>query len=145
MRSHCPCAGLGVLAVLALPLGASLAPPANAQMTAEVQFAPGNYGTMLEGTITGHAYMDYHLGAKAGQTLFVELDAAETNGHGSVYFNILPPGSEGYAIFNSSMSADNTGSVELPETGTYTIRVYLMGNDRDADKTVSFRADVSIQ
>ncbi len=36
------------------------------------------------------------------------------------------------------MSADGTGEVRLPEDGAYTIRVYLMGYDEDAGKTVSY-------
>ncbi len=30
-------------------------------------------------------------------------------------------------------------------SGTYTIRVYLMGNDKDSGKTVGFNLDLSIQ
>lgn len=43
------------------------------------------------------------------------------------------------------MDTDNSALVTLPATGTYTIRVYLMGNDKDAGKTVGFRLDLSIQ
>ena len=118
--------------------------PAFAQMTAEVKFDAGNYGTMVNGTITGNEYFDYKLGANAGQKMFVELKAAGTNGNGTVYFNILPPGSDGEAIYNGSVNG-NTTTIDLPEKGTYTIRVYLMGNDRDTGKTVGYNVDLSIQ
>ena len=123
---------------------ALLAGPAWAQMVADVQFERGNYGAMLSGAVVGDDYFDYRLGAKAGQELFAELDVVDTNGNGTAYFNILPPGSDGYAIYNGSTDGNST-TVNLPEDGTYTIRVYLMGNDRDTGKTVGYNLDVSIQ
>ena len=128
-------------AFLCIGIGAQ---SAHAQMTADVQFQPGNYGTMLSGTVVGGEYFDYRLGAKAGQELFAELKVTGTNGNGTAYFNILPPGSDGVAIYNGS-TYGNAATVPLPEDGTYTIRVYLMGNDRDTGKTVGYDLDVSIQ
>ena len=122
----------------------TLALPVQAQMAADVQFQPGNYGTMVSGTITGDEYFDYKLGARGGQEMFVSLAVDGTNGNGTIYFNILPPGSDGYAIYNGSMDGTTT-TVDLPEDGVYTIRVYLMGNDRDAGKTVGYNIDLSIQ
>lgn len=129
----------------ALVLSMLAAVPAVAQMAADVKFQPGNYGTMVSGTITGNEYFDYRLGAKAGQEMFVELNVDGTNGNGSAFFNILPPGSQGEAIFIGSMNDGNTAKIELPQDGTYTIRVYLMGNDKDAGKTVGYNVDISIQ
>jgi len=131
--------------LLAVSFLAFAAAPALAQMTADVKFQPGNYGTMVSGTIKGDEYFDYKLGAKAGQEMFVELKVDGTNGNGTAYFNILPPGSDGVAIFDGSMSADGTAKIQLPEDGTYTIRVYLMGNDKDSGKTVGYNVDISIQ
>jgi hypothetical protein len=118
--------------------------PASAQSVAEVKFQPGNYGTMVSGTITGDEYFDYRLGAQAGQQMFADLSVADTNGSGVIYFNILPPGSDGVAIYNGSING-NAVTVDLPESGDYTIRVYLMGNDRDTGKTVGYNLDLSIQ
>ncbi|MDP5216486.1 hypothetical protein Q5Y75_04595 [Ruegeria sp. 2205SS24-7] len=129
---------LGLLACLLA------APSVQAQMTADVKFAPGNYGTMVNGTITGDEYFDYRLGANAGQKMFVELQATDTNGNGTIYFNILPPGSDGEAIYIGSINGNST-TIDLPDSGDYTIRVYLMGNDRDTDKTVGYNIDLSIQ
>ncbi|APH72653.1 hypothetical protein [Aquibium oceanicum] len=61
-----------------------------------------------------------------------------------IYFNILPPGSDNEAIFVGSMEEKAEASVRLPTSGDYTIRVYLMGNDKDTDKTVGYRLDVAI-
>ncbi|MEB3322188.1 MAG: hypothetical protein VKI81_05140 [Synechococcaceae cyanobacterium] len=116
-----------------------------AQRSSQVQFKPGNYGTMVSGTITGREYIDYKLTANKGQKMFAELAVRNTNGNGSVYFNILPPGSRGEAIYIGHMNTDKSAIVTLPSNGTYTIRVYLMGNDKDAGKTVGFNLDLSIQ
>ncbi len=117
---------------------------ASAQMKADVKFESGNFGTMVNGTVTGDEYFDYSLGAKAGQEMFADLKVSDTNGNGVVYFNILPPGSDGVAIYNGSIDG-NTARIDLPEDGDYTIRVYLMGNDRDTGKTVGYNLDLSIQ
>lgn len=117
---------------------------AAAQMTADVKFQPGNFGTMVSGTIIGDEYFDYMLGAKAGQEMFADLQVSDTNGNGVIYFNILPPNSDGAAIYNGSING-NTARIDLPEDGDYTIRVYLMGNDRDTGKTVGYNLDLSIQ
>jgi hypothetical protein len=36
-------------------------------------------------------------------------------------------------------------TVDLPESGDYTIRVYHMGNDETSGATTDFRIDLSIQ
>ena len=132
--------------VAAFAVMLALAPlPALAQMVEDIKFEPGNYGTLISGSVTGNDYFDYRLEANAGQQLFVELSVQNTNGDGVVYFNILPPGSSGETIFTGSMEAEQVAKVQLPKSGPYTIRVYLMGNDRDTDKTVSYNVDVSIQ
>ena len=128
----------------ALALALSLAAPALAQDRIPVQFAPGNFGTMVSGTIIGDEYVDYMLGARAGQEMFVELSVIDSNGSGTIYFNILPPGSTGEAIYNGSMEGNST-TVALPANGDYAIRVYHMGNDRDTGKTTGFTIDLSIQ
>lgn len=131
--------------LLAVPaLIACLAAPLAAQTVSDVKFPPGNYGTMVNGTIIGDEYIDYRLGAKAGQKMFVELGVDGTNGSGTVYFNILPPGSQDVAIYNSSMNGNST-TVTLPKSGTYSIRVYQMGDDADSGKTSGFHIDLSIQ
>lgn len=129
---------------LALAISLAFTGPATAQMSADVQFQTGNFGTMLSGTISGQDYFDYRLGAGAGQEMFVELTVTDSTGNGTVYFNILPPGSDGVAIYNSSIMGNAT-TVDLPESGEYTIRVYQMGNDADSGKTSAYNVDVSIQ
>ena len=109
-----------------------------------VKFRPGEYGTMLEGAIRGLNSYDYRLDASAGQRLFVELTVDGTDGDGTIYFNIIPPGETDVAMFVGSRDG-TTADVRLPKTGPYVIRLYLMGNDKDADKIVGYKLDVSIQ
>ena len=56
---------------------------------------------MLGGTITGDEYFDYKLRANGGQKMFVELTVTDSNGSGAAFFNILPSGSSGRALYNS--------------------------------------------
>jgi len=131
-------------ALLALSLSLSLTLPAAAQTSSPIHFAKGADHAVLSGTVAGHEYHDYVLRARAGQTMAVKLTVTGTNGDGSAFFNILPPGSDGVAIFNGSTSADGSGRAELPEDGDYRVRVYLMGNDKDTGKTVGYSVRVSI-
>ena len=133
-----------MLRYLLLTLAFLIPLSASAQTVANVEFPPGDYGTMVSGKVTGHEYLDYRLGARAGQKMFVELTVAGSNGNGTVYFNILPPGSKDVAIYNSSIDGNST-IITLPKSGTYAIRVYQMGNDKDAGKTSRFNVDLSIQ
>ena len=119
-------------------------PPAS-DGAAMVQFDAGEYGTMLEGAIVGQETFDYGLGASAGQELYLDLQVDGTNGDGTIYFNVLAPGSTGEALYNSSMDGNSGVTVQLPESGVYVVRLYLMGNDADTDKTVGYNLDVSIQ
>ena len=118
---------------------------APAQQVSPVQFPHGQDHATVNGAVRGDEYHDYVLRARAGQTLSAHLTVEGSNGDGTVYFNVLPPGSEGEAIFNGSTSPDGRGRVELPESGDYRLRVYLMGNDRDADKTVGYHVNISIR
>lgn len=135
--------GLGVLGLAVMPFGGAVS-PALAQDVTRVQFQPGATGTTLNGTIVGNEYRDYVLGARAGQTMVVSLDVTATNGNGSAFFNILPAGQDYPALYNGSTDDDRRAEVALPESGDWAIRVYLMGNDRDADRTVGYSIDVSI-
>jgi hypothetical protein len=132
--------------------GDAMAPSGNAASTerpasedaAQVQFERGKSGIVLEGAIRGHDHFDYALSAQKGQMLHVELKVDGTNGDGTIYFNILPPGSTAEAIYVGSMKG-NIAEMRLTQSGPYVIRLYLMGNDRDTDKTVGYDLDVSIR
>ncbi|WP_353473894.1 hypothetical protein PVT71_00380 [Salipiger sp. H15] len=121
------------------------APLASAQAVSDVILAPGGQATVLGGTITGRAHVDYRLEARAGQELHVDLKAPQGGERGSAYLNILPPGSTDVAIYIGSMDDDGQETLRLPEDGAYTLRLYLRGNDRDAGETVAYVLGLSLR
>ncbi len=123
---------------------AGAAGAAHAQSQARVAFEKGNDNAAVYGTITGEDYIDYVLGARAGQTMAVSLIPGESNGDANVHFNILPPGSAGEAIYIGSIDGLDATGIVLPEDGDYVIRVYQMGNDADTGKTTAFTVSVGI-
>ena len=126
--------------LLASMLVLAAALPALAQTRERVQFDRGNDNAALEATVTGDEYRDYILGARAEQTMGVSIIQ---QGDGTAYFNVLPPGSDGAAIYIGSIHGPDA-SVELPQDGDYSIRVYLMGDDRDSGRTVPFMLSMTI-
>jgi hypothetical protein len=107
--------------------------------TKQMQFAKGKTSSSVSGKITGNDSMDYVLRASTGQTMTVDFKASKS----AAYFNVLPPGSSGEAIFVGS-SAGNHFKGELPSDGDYILRVYLMGGAKDSDKPVSYTLKVNI-
>jgi len=85
-----------------------------------VQFAMGASSAAIKGQLKGDAMVDYVVRAAAGQTLSVQLQ--KTNAQN--YFNVMPPGSTGSAMFVGD-SGENYSGV-LPVDGDYVVRVYLM-------------------
>jgi hypothetical protein len=132
------------IAFAALLAASLLAHSGLAQDQARVEFETGNDNAAINGTIVGDAYIDYVLGAKKGQTMAVSLVPGESNGLGTVYFNILPPGSTGEAIYNGSIDGLDATGIVLPQDGDYAIRVYQMGDDADSGKTTGFMISVGI-
>jgi hypothetical protein len=86
----------------------------------KVQFAKGASSAVIKGQLKGDAMVDYLVRAAAGQTLSVKLQ--KTNAQN--YFNVMPPGSTGSAMFVGD-SGENYSGV-LPTDGDYIVRVYLM-------------------
>ena len=128
------------LCALGLALGPS---PAAAQDSVPISFPRGQSGVTINGAVIGHDYIDYVLRANAGQRMNVDLTVTGTNGNGTIYFNILPAGMDYNGLFVGS-NEGRSASVVLPESRDWAIRVYLMGNDKDARKTVGFALNVSI-
>ena len=119
----------------ALFTGAAL----NAEAATQISFAKGKSSASVSGKIKGNEDIDYLIRARSGQTLTVDFKASK----GAAYFNVLPPGSTGEAIFVGSNDGDHF-TTTLPSDGDYTIRVYLMGGAKDSGKPVSFTLKVSI-
>lgn len=105
----------------------------------KIAFGKGKSSASVSGKVQGSNDVDYVIRASAGQTMTVDFKA----GKGAAYFNVLPPGSTGEAIFVGS-SEGNHFKAALPSDGDYTIRVYLMGGAKDSGKPVNYTLKVGI-
>jgi hypothetical protein len=104
-----------------------------------IQFAKGQSSASIKGTIKGDQTIDYSLRARAGQTMSVTLATK----HSANYFNVLPPGSNGEAIFIGS-SDGNEWTGALPADGEYKLRVYLMRSAARRNETANYTLTVGI-
>jgi hypothetical protein len=86
----------------------------------KVQFAKGASSAVIKGQIKGDTTVDYVVRAAAGQTLAVKLQKSNPQN----YFNVMPPGSTGSAMFVGDSGENYSGM--LPTDGDYVVRVYLM-------------------
>jgi hypothetical protein len=112
----------------------------SAQSQVNVRFAAGKTTGYYNGSIRGAKYIDYVMRAKGGQTLRVVF----TKRSGApVYFNVLRSGSE-VAISDEARQSQSFRG-ELPEDGTYVVRVYMEKADRLNNKTSSYRIGFSIE
>ena len=122
-------------AVLSLSAPASWSQPTITERA--VQFPKGKSGTTIKGSVRGDQAIDYTLRAAAGQQMKVKLKPS------SVYFNVMPPGSNDVAVFVGSRDGDSFAGT-LSTEGTYRIRVYQMGNAASTGKLRNFTIEVSI-
>lgn len=126
--------------VLALLAGLiSSAQAANDIRTQRVQFAKGATSATVEGTIKGYETVDYLL--RAGQGQYMNVSMATDNS--ASYFNILAPGETAVAFFNGSTS-ENQFEGELPATGDYRIRVYLMRSAARRNEVANYRLEMIV-
>ncbi len=86
-----------------------------------VKFAKGASSAKIEGTMKGGADVDYVVRAAAGQTLDVKLDAKNAQNN----FLVLPPASNGAAMYSSRDTGVQLWKGMLPTDGDYVIRVFL--------------------
>lgn len=110
-----------------------------AEAAKQIAFGKGKSSASVSGKVQGSNDVDYVIRAGAGQTMTIDFKA----GKGAAYFNVLPPGSTGEAIFVGS-SEGNHFKAALPSDGDYTIRVYLMGGAKDSGKPVTYTLKVGI-
>ncbi len=107
--------------------------------TERIQFKPGTSGTVVEGSIAGYETVDYALNAREGQYMNVSMATDKT----SNYFNILMPGENEEAMFNSSMGENQFEGV-LPKSGDYKIRVYMMRSAARENEVANYRLEMTI-
>lgn len=108
------------------------------QDVVNVEFDSGAEGESIDGKITGTAHIDYRFPAEKGQSLEVLLEGDETT-----YFNLLPPDETADAIFNGSTGGDKYRGT-LPDTGTYTVRVYQLGQAATGSQPTRFTLELDV-
>lgn len=113
-----------------------------AQSTIEqrkVSFATGKTSSVISSSIKGDKTIDYLVTANQGQVMTITLKGSNL----ANYFNVLPPGSEDEAIYNSS-NGENKFTTTLSASGTYKIRVYLMRSAARRNESSKFTLTVSV-
>jgi hypothetical protein len=129
-----------LLAAAILALGPGTA---SAQQSTDVRFAAGASATTLEGRITGREYHLYRLGAEAGQRMTIRLSTQSD----AAYFNLYAPGKGpgDAALATSEMTPEpNHFDGLLPQSGVYTVSVYLYRNAARDGATAAYRLDIGI-
>lgn len=107
--------------------------------TERVQFQRGATSAVVEGSITGYETVDYVLSASQGQAMNISMATDNT----ANYFNILAPGENEVAMFNGSMG-QNQYEGNLPESGDYKIRVYMMRSAARRNEVANYRLEMII-
>lgn len=103
-----------------------------------VQFERGATEASYSKSFSGYGYVDFVFDARAGQVLTAELVRSDGN---NAILTVLR---------NETSFSDDAAEVQgwtgdLPENGTYTVRVGQMRNDaRQSDKPVNFTIRISI-
>jgi hypothetical protein len=104
-----------------------------------VQFKPGASSAVVEESITGYEIVDYLLNAREGQYMNVSMATDNTVN----YFNILAPGEDEVAMFNSSLGENQYEGI-LPKSGDYKIRVYMMRSAARRNEVANYRLEMII-
>lgn len=132
---------MAYLSALFLLLLVSLSPAfADDIQTVPVHFPSGASRAVINGTLKWHQSISYTLGAEAGQTMRVLLRAK-----GSTSFNLYGPGQKPGADA-LAIGELNNGRFEgaLPQSGTYTINVFLNRAAARRNERSQFTLDVAI-
>lgn len=110
--------------------------PSDAQSKVRVRFARGATSSTITGTVRGYAYKDYVVGASAGQTIDVRLNAKT-----KCVFTVFKPDGD-----NLDIGADSDQfTSELPVNGDYVVRVLLMRNEARRETSSSYKLSISIK
>ncbi|WP_330961235.1 hypothetical protein [Photobacterium sp. 53610] len=107
--------------------------------TERVQFQKGATSAVVEDSIQGYEVVDYVLNAREGQTMNVSMATKNT----ATYFNIMAPGENEAAMFNGSVNG-NQFEGQLPASGDYKVRVYMMRSAARRNEVADYRLEMII-
>ena len=126
----CWIAGLGLLTTTS---------SADDMRSERIQIPSGESGVTIIGSITGYNSVDYKLYGCGEQDIVINL----TTDNASSYYNILAPGETQVAMFIGSVEG-NRYEGRLPESGDYTIRVYLMRSAARRGEKANYKLDITV-
>lgn len=95
-----------------------------------VKFAKGATSGTYSNTVMGYGSADFYVNAKGGQQMSAKL----TSSNKSLYFLIIRDPANPEAIADDARDA-TSWSGELPEDGTYIVRVFLVRAEARRNKT----------
>lgn len=126
--------------VVAASVAVLLAVPVHAvDRNERVRFARGATSKALAGSIRGNDWVNYIVGARAGQTLSVNFRSP----NGAAYFNVWAPGSD-EAIFVGS-NEGNSFAGTLSVSGDYRVQVYLYRNAARRGERAPYRLTIGVR
>lgn len=110
--------------------------------TERITFTRGSTTATVRASIRGSKSVSYLVRAKAGQNMGVRLVSA----HRALYFNIYTPGKGpgDEARYISSLSG-NSFSGTLPESGDYTVSVYLFRSSARRNESARYRLEIDLE
>jgi hypothetical protein len=103
-----------------------------------VHFKKGASQATIQGHIKGRQIIDYVLGARAGQTMTVDLKTSNS----AAFFNVLPPASDEAIFIGQTAGSHFEG--KLPKDGDYRVRVYLVRAAARRQETAKYTLTVKI-
>jgi len=128
---------LGVAVILLVGVTATIAQTKRI----DVKFRKGTSSGTYSNTVTGYGSADFYVNAKGGQ----EMSAKLTSANKSLYFLVIRDPASPVAIADDARDAINwTG--ELPDDGTYIVRVFLVRAEARRNKTpVKFTLRIGVR
>ena len=108
--------------------------------TVQVQFKRGTTSAAYKGVVRGYNTTDYVLRANEGQKLSVKLTSANT----ALYFNVLDKDTMVALEADQPPREVTEWTGQLPKTGDYVIRVYLIRAEARRGRTANYSLDMSV-
>ncbi|NAZ84247.1 peptidase [Kineococcus sp. R8] len=96
-----------------------------------IRFAPGATSSSVAGSVGAHGEVRYRFAARAGQT----VDVAFTRSTSAATWTLVGP--SGPALHDARSPRQSSGSIVLPETGTYSL-------DVDSTRAATYRLQLAI-
>ena len=118
----------------------SLTSPAQIKRV-DVRFKTGSNSSTYSNSVTGYGTVDFYLRANGGQQMSVKLNSSNT----FLYFNVLRGSGDGEIVADDAREITEW-SGELPDNGTYVVRVFLVRAEARRNKRpVTFKVNIGIK